>query len=72
MGSKQVEEEVAFVRQQVLEELRKTRLGGSQSNDPNELRVKIKWKAGKDDPKNGGYDYDTLHRILSKVGRRTT
>ncbi|XP_046741404.1 dnaJ homolog subfamily C member 17 [Diprion similis] len=69
-GSKQVEEEVAFVRQQVLEELRKMRgtTGESQSSNLNERRVKIKWKAAKDDPLNGGYDYSTLHQILSKHG----
>lgn len=30
-------------------------------------RVRIKWKAASDDSQNGGYNYDTLYRILYKV-----
>ncbi|XP_012265289.2 dnaJ homolog subfamily C member 17 isoform X3 [Athalia rosae] len=70
VGSKQVEEEIAFVRQQVMEELHKMRASDrdSESSDPNEHRLKIKWAATENDLKNGGYDYNTLHRILSKYG----
>lgn len=69
MGSKQVEEEVAFVKQQVFEEMRKMRdpINAAESGDPDEHTVKIKWKVIKGDGENGGYDYGTLHRILSKV-----
>ncbi|XP_043277176.1 dnaJ homolog subfamily C member 17 [Venturia canescens] len=66
-GSKQVEEEVAFVRQQIYEQLYGSKNRGNKNSAGN-TRIKIKWKAAKDDPANGGYDYDTLHRILSKHG----
>lgn len=31
-------------------------------------RLKLKWKAAKDDPSNGGYDDETLTKILSRYG----
>lgn len=62
-GSKQVEEEIALVRKQIYEQLH-----GSHKSEDGPYRIKIKWKATDDDPNNGGYDHDTLFRILSKYG----
>lgn len=62
-GSKQVEEEIAMVKKQIHEQLYH-----SQKSEEGPYRIKIKWKSKNDDPTNGGYDYDTLHRILSKYG----
>lgn len=64
-GSQQVEEEVELVRQQLLQETKLTATEQPQSNGINRLR--IKWKASKDDPNNGGYPYETLLKIMSKV-----
>ncbi|KAJ8865577.1 hypothetical protein PR048_033097, partial [Dryococelus australis] len=64
-GSRHLKEEQEAVRQQLLREasvrdaVRKTQPEGS--------RLRIQWQASKDDPTNGGYDYATLHSILSKV-----
>ncbi|KAK2587395.1 hypothetical protein KPH14_003110 [Odynerus spinipes] len=63
-GSKLVEEEIALVKKQIWEQLH---VSQSDTN-PSNYRVKIKWKAAKNDPQNGGYDYDTLYRILYKHG----
>ncbi|XP_012275913.1 dnaJ homolog subfamily C member 17 [Orussus abietinus] len=62
-GSKQVEEEVAFVRQKIFEQLH-----GHNKSAPTDCRIKLKWKVAKDDSENGGYNYDVLHRMLSKYG----
>lgn len=35
-------------------------------------RIKLKWRADKDDPTNGGYTQDTLTNILGCYGRITT
>lgn len=62
-GSKLVEEEIALITKQIREE-------ASQNvvvSDSTKYRVKIKWRAGKDDPNNGGYNQQLLHKFLSKV-----
>lgn len=64
-GSRLVEEEVKLMREKILEELMKQ---NEATTGVNSQRIKIKWKAAKDDKTNGGYDYDTLHRIFSKYG----
>lgn len=64
-GSQQVEEEVELVRQQLLQETKLAATEQPQNNGINRLR--IKWKASKDDPNNGGYPYETLLKIMSKV-----
>lgn len=61
-GSKQVEEEVAFVQRQIWEQFH-----GSSKDSNIDSRIKIRWKAQENDPTNGGYNYDNLHRIFSKV-----
>lgn len=63
-GSKLVEEEIALITKQIREE-------ASQNvvvSDSTKYRVKIKWRAGKDDPNNGGYNQQLLHKFLSKYG----
>jgi len=64
-GSKQVEVEQEYVRQQIIQE----RLGkGTLKEDgTSHHRVKVRWSAAKDDPDNGGYTTELLHKILSKV-----
>lgn len=64
-GSRLVEEEKERLRQKILEDLRNEGSNNGYSEDA--CRVKIKWKADADDATNGGYDYDNLHRFLSKV-----
>lgn len=60
---KQVEEEMAFTRK-LLNQF------DNSSNNPvsnvGDFRIKIKWKVQDDDP-NGGYNYDNLHKMFSKV-----
>lgn len=53
-GSRQVEEEIAFVQKQIWEQL-------------HVFRIKIKWKVQKQDLQNGGYNHDNLQRMFSKV-----
>lgn len=66
-GSKLIEEEQELMRQQLREE--KAMQGKAQSSwDPSKHRIKIKWKAGKDDPENGGYTQEVLNKFLSKYG----
>lgn len=36
-------------------------------HENNDKQLKIKWEAKKDDDSNGGYDYNILHNMLSKV-----
>lgn len=64
-GSRQVEEEVELVRQQVQQETKASVPEQPPSTGLNRLR--IKWRASKDDPNNGGYPYETLLKIMSKV-----
>lgn len=52
------------MRQKILEELVK---GKSETDDETLCRIKLKWKVEKTDPTNGGYNYDTLHKMMSKV-----
>ncbi|XP_001599974.1 dnaJ homolog subfamily C member 17 [Nasonia vitripennis] len=65
-GSKLVEEEKERLRQKILEDLRNGSTNNGYSED--ECRCKIRWKVDADDTTNGGYDYDNLHRFLSKYG----
>jgi len=67
-GAKLVEEEIAFVHKKMQEQLNGAKGTGKRKPDGSNTRVKIKWAASKDDASNGGYDYETLHRILSKYG----
>ncbi|CAK9809193.1 DnaJ homolog subfamily C member 17 [Anthophora plagiata] len=65
-GSKQVEEEIAFMKKHLEERLKV--IYKESEVDCGSYKVKVKWKSDKNDPNNGGYNYDTLYRILSKYG----
>lgn len=58
-----VQEEMEFVKNQLAEELRNPK-------PPTEApaRIKISWNSTKDDPSNGGYNHDMLHKFLNKYG----
>ncbi|KAJ8720255.1 hypothetical protein PYW07_012298 [Mythimna separata] len=56
-------------QQRMKEEIRKTMNMMSQPVWDSSLnRIKIKWKADKNDSSNGGYDENTLRRFLKKYG----
>lgn len=64
-GSRLLQEE----QKRMKEEIRRTMAHVSQPVWDSALnRIKIKWKADKTDPSNGGYDEATLRRILKKYG----
>ena len=56
--------------------MRKEKLDAQQpqveQEDSEAARIKLKWKAGKDDPDNGGYTSEYLTRIFSCYGRVST
>lgn len=64
-GSKQVEEEIAFMKK-YFEERSKTFYKKSEI-DSGSYKLKVKWKSRKNQSNNNEYDYDTLHQIFSKV-----
>jgi DnaJ family protein C protein 17 len=66
-GSKQVQVEQEYVQQQIIQE----RLGkGTLKEDGSSYhRLKVRWSALKDDPDNGGYTSELLHKILCKVSQ---
>lgn len=69
-NKKMLDEENEILRQEIY----KSRVGAQQpkssvsSWDSAKHRIKIKWKAEKDDKSNGGYSTDTLTRFLNKYG----
>lgn len=63
-GSKLLEEEITRMRKEIWE---LHNLPQKQTDTNANYRIKIKWKAAGDDSQNGGYNYDTLYRILYKV-----
>ncbi|XP_075976829.1 dnaJ homolog subfamily C member 17 [Anticarsia gemmatalis] len=64
-GSRLLQEE----QQRMKEEIKKTMgLMSEPVWDSSLNRIKIKWKADKSDPNNGGYDEATLRRCLKKYG----
>lgn len=64
-GSKQVEEEIAFMKK-YFEERSKTFHKESEI-DSSSYKLKVKWKSRKNQSNNNEYDYDTLYQIFSKV-----
>lgn len=62
---KKIEEEMTFARKLFLEKLYSS-LNTSTSN-VGDFRIKIRWKVKDGDQTNGGYNYDNLHKIFSKV-----
>ncbi|XP_014358551.2 dnaJ homolog subfamily C member 17 [Papilio machaon] len=64
-GSRLLQEE----QQRIKEEIRRNKFGLNEPYwDPSLNRIKIKWKADKNDPNNGGYDEPSLRRFLKKYG----
>ncbi|CAH2041387.1 unnamed protein product, partial [Iphiclides podalirius] len=63
-GSRLLQEE----QQKVREEIQKSRRLDETYWDPCLNRIKIKWKAEKNDPNNGGYNESILRRCLKKYG----
>ncbi|XP_043255184.1 dnaJ homolog subfamily C member 17 [Colletes gigas] len=65
-GSKQVEEEIAFMKNKIAEQSRG--FYKEYENDSDSYKIKIKWKPNKDNFYNDGYNYNTLYQIFSKYG----
>lgn len=67
-NKKMLDEENEILRQEIF----KSRVGGQQTTgstwDSSKHRIKIKWKAEKDDKNNGGYNIETLTKFLNKYG----
>ncbi|KAL3275540.1 hypothetical protein HHI36_020299 [Cryptolaemus montrouzieri] len=63
-GSKAVQEEVQFV----LNKLKEDRNKQADNWDSSKYRIKLKWKAAKNDVTNGGYTKEMLNQFLSKYG----
>ncbi|XP_015173321.1 PREDICTED: dnaJ homolog subfamily C member 17 [Polistes dominula] len=64
-GSKLLEEEITRMREEIEKQ---NRLSQEQTDNSSNYRIKIKWKVSNNDVNNGGYDYDSLYRILYKHG----
>lgn len=70
-NKKMLDEENEILRQEIY----KSRVSAQQSKpssaslwDSSKHRIKIKWKAEKDDKSNGGYSAETLTKFLNKYG----
>uniref|UniRef100_A0A1B6GI15 DnaJ homolog subfamily C member 17 n=1 Tax=Cuerna arida TaxID=1464854 RepID=A0A1B6GI15_9HEMI len=63
-GSKQLEEEIEFVRSQIQRE----KHCDAEQHDPDLFRLKIKWKITEDDQSHNTYNHDSLTKIFSKYG----
>jgi len=66
-NKKLLEEENEILRQQIYRERQSTQMTSS-AWDSSKHRIKIKWNADKDDPLNGGYNYENLTKFLNKYG----
>lgn len=70
-GNKIVDEENEKLKDSLIN-LRKNSASSSVSHstswDSSKHRIKIKWKASKDDEANGGYNIDNLTKFLNKYG----
>lgn len=66
-GSRLVEEEQELMRKQLAEELQMM-AGAARQWDSTQYRIKIKWKADKNDVDNGGYNESNLKNYLKKYG----
>ncbi|XP_057651889.1 dnaJ homolog subfamily C member 17 isoform X2 [Diorhabda carinulata] len=63
-GSRQVQEEIEIVKQQ----LKKEQNLNAEYWDGSKHRIKLKWTASKNDKTNGGYTQEMLNKFLSKYG----
>lgn len=66
-GSRWLEEEQELMRKQLAEDRLKAQESSSQW-DSTQHRIKIKWKAEKNDDANGGYNETNLRNFLKKYG----
>lgn len=66
-GSRLVEEEQRLMREQIQKASRET----TTESKTGPTRIRIKWKAEKNDPENGGYNPEVLRRFLGKYGNVT-
>jgi DnaJ homolog subfamily C member 17 len=66
-NSKLIEEENENLRQQIYRERHSAQVATS-SFDSSAHRIKIKWKADKDDKLNGGYNSENLNKFFNKYG----
>lgn len=66
-GSRLLQEEQDLLRQRLAEDRMKMQ-SGSKEWDSSKYRIKIKWKADKQDKTNGGYDEDSLRNFMKKYG----
>ncbi|XP_067895761.1 dnaJ homolog subfamily C member 17 isoform X2 [Heterodontus francisci] len=70
-GSRNLEEQKRLIKEQIMLE-KEQRLRGSDvqadSKNNSTPKLKLKWKAKKDDESNGGYSYEYLLSILKKYG----
>ncbi|XP_017771679.1 PREDICTED: dnaJ homolog subfamily C member 17 [Nicrophorus vespilloides] len=64
-GSKLVQDEMESVMSEIRSQANKVQ---EDTWDSAKNRIKIKWKANKNDPNNGGYNQELLQRFLSKYG----
>lgn len=60
-----MEKEMVFARELFVEKLRGA--ATDSASNMGDFRIKIRWKAQNDDLTNGGYNYDNLYKIFSKV-----
>lgn len=63
-----VEEENEAIHQQIMRDRAAAQQSSSTRWDSSQHRIKIKWKADKDDPTNGGYNAENLNKFLYKYG----
>lgn len=66
-NAKLLEEENEILRQQIYKERHGTQ-HTTTTWDSSKHRIKIKWNVDKDDPTNGGYNYENLTKFLNKYG----
>lgn len=63
-GSKQLEEEIELIRQQVQQE----KFGCSEAADPSLYRLKVNWKSiHSESPSSETYNHESLNKIFTKV-----
>lgn len=67
-NKKILEEENELIRQKIQQDRMNAQMTPKNSFDSSKHRIKIKWKADKDDAENGGYNYENLTRFLHKYG----
>lgn len=58
-----MEEEIALINKQIYNERNQT----EEVWDSSKHRIKVKWKTTKNDPTNGGYNQELLHKFFMKV-----